>query len=179
MVLPDYFEPSHARFWWWEVNFDTLPVGTIQAAVFTGSLSNFICKLYMMRGGTPSILGHGVKFHGQLWPHARGCHALRYLVKGCTEAALNHRVLQNEGALRVIILCICSVWNGWGSPFYTSPWCYRKYGTYAALCDGLQHWYRVQGFFFQFVGNGARSLVIGKIVQLWYSLGKVIKNKLL
>ena len=42
-------------------------VGTIQTTVFVQSLSNFTCKLWMMRGGTPLILGHGVKDQGQLW----------------------------------------------------------------------------------------------------------------
>ena len=40
-------------------------VGTIQTTVFAKSLSNFLCKLCMMRGRTLLILGHGVK--GQLW----------------------------------------------------------------------------------------------------------------
>ena len=34
----------------------------------------------MTRGGTLLILGHGVKFQGQLWPPGRGCHALLCLV---------------------------------------------------------------------------------------------------
>ena len=55
-------------------------VGTIQTTVFARSLSNFTCKLFMMRGGTLLIWGHKVKFQGQLWPPARGCHALRCLV---------------------------------------------------------------------------------------------------
>ena len=40
-------------------------VGTITTTVFARSLSNFTCKLGMMRGGTLLILGHGVKGHGQ------------------------------------------------------------------------------------------------------------------
>ena len=42
-------------------------VDTIATTVFTQSLSNFTCKLWMMRGGTLLILGHGVKGQGQLW----------------------------------------------------------------------------------------------------------------
>ena len=42
-------------------------VGTIASTVFSRSLSNFTCKLWMMRGGTLLILGHGVKGQGQLW----------------------------------------------------------------------------------------------------------------
>ena len=59
----------HAHCGWWEeglfwfrlagskvkVNFSTLcikPCGTIQTTVFAQSLSNFTCKLWMMRGGT-------------------------------------------------------------------------------------------------------------------------------
>ena len=34
----------------------------------------------MMRGGTLLIWDHKVKFQGQHWPPARGCHALRCLV---------------------------------------------------------------------------------------------------
>ena len=41
-------------------------VGTIATTVFAQSLSNFTCKLWMMRGGTLLILGHGVKGQGQL-----------------------------------------------------------------------------------------------------------------
>ena len=42
-------------------------VGTIATTVLAQSLSNFTCKLWMMRGGTLLILGHGVKGQGQLW----------------------------------------------------------------------------------------------------------------
>ena len=42
-------------------------VDTIATTVFVQSLSNFICKLWMVRGGTLLILGHGVKGQGQLW----------------------------------------------------------------------------------------------------------------
>ena len=55
-------------------------MGMIQTTVFSRSLSNFACKLLMMRGGTLLIFGHGVKGQDQLWPPARGCHALRCLV---------------------------------------------------------------------------------------------------
>ena len=34
----------------------------------------------MMNGGTLLIFGHGIKGQGQLYPTARGCHALRCLV---------------------------------------------------------------------------------------------------
>ena len=40
---------------------------TIETTVFAGSLLNFTCKLFMMRGGTLLILGHGVKSQGQIW----------------------------------------------------------------------------------------------------------------
>ena len=43
-------------------------VDTIATTVFAQSLSNFTCKLWMMRGGTLLIFGrHGVKGQGQLW----------------------------------------------------------------------------------------------------------------
>ena len=42
-------------------------VDTIATTVIDQSLSNFTCKLSMMRGGTLLILGHGVKDQGQLW----------------------------------------------------------------------------------------------------------------
>ena len=42
-------------------------VGKILATVFARSLTNFTCKLFMMRGGTLFILGHGVKGQSQLW----------------------------------------------------------------------------------------------------------------
>ena len=42
-------------------------VHTIQTTVFVQSFSNFSCKLWMMRGGTLLIFGHGVKGQGQLW----------------------------------------------------------------------------------------------------------------
>ena len=42
-------------------------VDTIATTVFSWSLSNFTCTFAMMRGGTLSILGHGVKVQGQLW----------------------------------------------------------------------------------------------------------------
>ena len=34
-------------------------VDTLATTVFAQSLSNFTCKLWMMRGGTLLILGHG------------------------------------------------------------------------------------------------------------------------
>ena len=42
-------------------------VDTIATKDFLQSLSNFTCKLWMMRGGILLILGHGVKGPGQLW----------------------------------------------------------------------------------------------------------------
>ena len=42
-------------------------VGTIASTVFARLLSNFTCKLGMMREGTLMILGHRVKGQGQLW----------------------------------------------------------------------------------------------------------------
>ena len=42
-------------------------VDKIATKVFVQSLSNFTCKLWIMRGGTLLILGHGVKGQGQLW----------------------------------------------------------------------------------------------------------------
>ena len=42
-------------------------VDTIATTVFDQSLSNFTCKLWMMRGGTLLILGYGVKGQSQIW----------------------------------------------------------------------------------------------------------------
>ena len=42
-------------------------VDTKATTVFAQSLSNFTCKLWMMRGGTLLIWGHGVKGQGKLW----------------------------------------------------------------------------------------------------------------
>ena len=42
-------------------------VYTIQTTVFAQSLSNFTCKLWIMRGGTLLILDHMFKGQGQLW----------------------------------------------------------------------------------------------------------------
>ena len=44
-------------------------VDTIATTVFDQSLSNFTCKLLMMREGTLLILilGHGIKGQSQLW----------------------------------------------------------------------------------------------------------------
>ena len=39
----------------------------VHTTVFARSLLNFSCTLFMMRGGTLLILGHGVKGQGQLW----------------------------------------------------------------------------------------------------------------
>ena len=41
-------------------------VGTIQKTVLAQSLSNFTCKLFMMRGGTLSILGHVINSQGHV-----------------------------------------------------------------------------------------------------------------
>ena len=40
---------------------------TTVTTVFTQSLSNFTCKLWVMRGVTLLILGHRVKGQGQIW----------------------------------------------------------------------------------------------------------------
>ena len=47
----------------WHSVYKTLSrlVDTIQTTVLAESLSNFTCKLWMIRRGTPLILGHGVK----------------------------------------------------------------------------------------------------------------------
>ena len=45
-------------------------VGTIQTTVLVQSLSNITCKLWMMRGRTLLIFGHGFKGQGQLWHSA-------------------------------------------------------------------------------------------------------------
>ena len=42
-------------------------VDTIENTVFAQSISNFTCKLWMMRGRTLLILGHMVKGQGQIW----------------------------------------------------------------------------------------------------------------
>ena len=42
-------------------------VDMIQTTVIAQSLSDFTCKLWMMRGGTLLILGHWVIGQGQLW----------------------------------------------------------------------------------------------------------------
>ena len=55
-------------------------MGTTYTTVSVQSLSNFLCRLWMMRGEPLLILGHGVKGQGQLCPLVRGCHALRCLV---------------------------------------------------------------------------------------------------
>ena len=70
-----WVDTSRIEFLFWvtgskvKVNFGTLyirPCG--QDTDFSvQSLSNFTCKLWMMRGGTLLILGHGVKGQGQLW----------------------------------------------------------------------------------------------------------------
>ena len=56
---------SQSRFTLWTVTLYL--VDTIAITVFAQSLSKFTCKLWMMRGGTLFILGHGVKGQGQLW----------------------------------------------------------------------------------------------------------------
>ena len=42
-------------------------VDTIATTVFDQSLSNFTCKLWMMRGRTLLISGPGIKGQSQLW----------------------------------------------------------------------------------------------------------------
>ena len=49
-------------------------VDTIETTVFAQSLSNFTCKLWLMRGGTLLILGCGVNGQGDLWHSS--CEAL-------------------------------------------------------------------------------------------------------
>ena len=63
-------------------------MGTIKISVLAQSLSNFTCKLLMIRGRTLLILGHEVKGQGQLLPHTMGipCFALSFLamtLKNC------------------------------------------------------------------------------------------------
>ena len=82
--LPDHFQTPCVSCGWWKeepywfwvmgskvkVKFGTLVYKTLWARyrpVFAQSLSNFTGKLFMMRGGTLLILGHGVKGQGQLW----------------------------------------------------------------------------------------------------------------
>ena len=52
---------------WVRVSVTLYLVDTIATTVFAQSLTNFTCKLWMIRGGTLLILGHGVKGQGQLW----------------------------------------------------------------------------------------------------------------
>ena len=47
-------------------------VDTIATTVLDQSLSNFTCKLWMMKGGTLLILGHGVIGQGQLCSPCEG-----------------------------------------------------------------------------------------------------------
>ena len=82
--LPNHFQTLHVSCGWWEKepfwfgsrgersrSILSLCVqdlmGRIQTTVFAQSLSNFTCKLWMMRGGSLLILGHEVKGQGQLW----------------------------------------------------------------------------------------------------------------
>ena len=74
-------------------------VGGMQATVFAQSLPNFVCKLLMMRGETLLILGRRANCRGQLWPPARGCHALHCLVN-CS----NRQLLFSEPGSHVIAL---------------------------------------------------------------------------
>ena len=53
-----------------KVNIGTLcirPCGHDTDYSYSQSLSDFTCKLWMMRGGTLLIFGHGVIGQGQLW----------------------------------------------------------------------------------------------------------------
>ena len=59
-------------------------VDTIATTVITQSLSNFTCKLWMMRGGTLLILGQGVKGQGQLW------HSVYKTFKACGHNSDSH-----------------------------------------------------------------------------------------
>ena len=71
--LSNHFQTSHVGL-----------LGTIQTTVFVQSLSNFTCRLWMMREKPLLILGHRVIGQGHLLPPCpppkRGCHALRCLV---------------------------------------------------------------------------------------------------
>ena len=53
--------------WWVGESVTLYLVDMIVTTVFAQSLSNFPCKLWMMRGGTLLIWGHRVKGQGQLW----------------------------------------------------------------------------------------------------------------
>ena len=74
-------------------------VGTIATTVFARSLSNFTCKLWMMRGGTLSNLGHGVKGQGQL------CHSV-YKTLWFIHAQQRWRGHAEEGKVNFGTLCI-------------------------------------------------------------------------
>ena len=82
--LPNHFHASHVSCSWWEeepywfwvtgskvkVKFGTLsikPCGHDTDYSFCPITFKLPCKLFMMRGGTLLILGHGVKCQGQLW----------------------------------------------------------------------------------------------------------------
>ena len=60
----------------------------VQTTVFVQSLSNFTYRLWKMRKEALLILCHGVICQGQFCPPARGCHALRCLVKNCIQKNL-------------------------------------------------------------------------------------------
>ena len=84
-------------------------MGRIQTTFFAQSLSNFTCKLWMIRGGTLLILGHGVKGKGQLCPPARGCHALRCLVVFnilVSITASGTEIPESLNIQSVVVLCI-------------------------------------------------------------------------
>ena len=88
---------------------------TIAITVFVQLLSNFTCKLCTMRGGTLLILGHGVKGQGQLCPPARGCHALRCLVKVCLTS------VSRPFCFRFVFYFFIKV-----SDFSRKPFCFRS-----------------------------------------------------
>ena len=55
-------------------------VDTIATTVFAESHSNFTCKMWMMRGETQLILGHGFKDQGQLWHSVYKTSWTRYIL---------------------------------------------------------------------------------------------------
>ena len=82
--FPITFKTSHVSYGWWEeelywfwvtgskvkVNFCTLcirPCGQDTYYRFSPITQTSHCNLWVMRGGTLLILGHGVKGQGQLW----------------------------------------------------------------------------------------------------------------
>ena len=69
---------------------------TRYSLVFGRSLSNFTCKLWMMKGGTLLILGQRSR---SILPPARGCHTLRCLVEFWTTNLVIDTVLEISNIL--------------------------------------------------------------------------------